>query len=78
MLPSRITSDPDVQWRDATGKALSCAEKRKVLDANLDELALQCRDAFDDALLMGCGEEAFREVLLQMVSTLKPTVRERP
>lgn len=71
------TSDLDVQWRDAAGQPLTCAEKRKVLDENLQELAAQYRDALDDALLLGCGEVAFRQALQQMIASVKPTVRER-
>ena len=39
------------------GAAVSCEEKIKVLNQNLEEIRQFCQDAFEDALLMGCDEE---------------------
>lgn len=65
-------------WKDSRGVSLTCREKVKVLDGNMREIAQQCRDALDDALLMGCSEAAFREALHTLVREIEPTVKERP
>lgn len=64
-------------WRDASGEAITCEGKRKVLDANLKELTRQYRDAMDDALLLGCSEASFRESLQYAFDATRPTVKER-
>lgn len=50
-------------WLDLKGKPLSCVEKIKVLNENLGEIQEMCQDALEDAVLMGCDEAQFREVL---------------
>lgn len=64
-------------WKDKDGMPLGCREKIKVLDGNMREIAQLCRDALDDALLMGCSETAFKEAVHTMIREIKPTVRER-
>lgn len=73
-----MTAAPHVFWNDKAGNPLACREKHKVLDGNLREITAQCRDALDDAVLMGCSAEAFRAALRHMVEHLEPTVKERP
>lgn len=64
-------------WKDAAGHALSCREKVKLLDANLLEIEQICRDALDDAVLMGCSSAAFKEAVYRAIHQLEPTVKER-
>lgn len=66
------------RWTDKSGAPLTCREKLKVLDGNMDELTQQCRDAMDDAVLMGCSVAAYKAALQQMIDDLQPTVKERP
>lgn len=73
-----MAAAPASRWTDSDGTPLTCREKLKVLDGNLDELTQQCRDALDDALLMGCSAEAYKAALQQMINDLQPTVKERP
>lgn len=56
---------------------VTCQEKRKVLEGNLREIAAYCQDALDDAVLMGCSRQAFKEAVVAMVEQLEPTVKER-
>jgi hypothetical protein len=58
-------------WRTQDGGVLSCVEKLKVLNDNFTELEQLCRDAFEDALLMGCEERQIRETLMQVITELK-------
>jgi hypothetical protein len=56
--------DPDLPtWLTPEGKPVSCLEKIKVLNENLTEIREMCQDALEDAVLMGCDEAQFREVL---------------
>jgi hypothetical protein len=61
----------DHVWRGPDGQIIACVEKLKVLRENLEELQEACQDALDDAVLMGCEESQFRQVLLGLVSRLK-------
>jgi hypothetical protein len=57
-------------WRSPEGEIISCFEKNKVLQENLVEIRQVCRDALEDAILMGCDEQQFRKVLAELVDTL--------
>jgi uncharacterized protein (UPF0335 family) len=57
-------------WRNPEGEPLSCVEKIKLLNQNLEELSALAQDAFEDALLMGCDERQIREVLAAIVARL--------
>jgi hypothetical protein len=62
--------DEQIIWRSPEGKIIACVEKNKVLQENLAEIRQVCRDALEDAILMGCDEGQFREVLAGLVETL--------
>ena len=57
-------------WRDPAGGALSCREKIKVLNENLEEIRQLAQDALEDAILMGGDETQFRTVMADLVATL--------
>jgi hypothetical protein len=57
-------------WRDPEGKVVSCVEKIKVMQENLEELRQMAQDAFEDALLMGCDEGQVREFLVRLMQSL--------
>ena len=58
-------------WRSSEGKVIACVEKNKVLQENLVEIRQVCQDALDDAVLMGCDEQQFRQVLANLLEQLK-------
>jgi hypothetical protein len=60
-----------VIWRSPEGKIIACVEKNKVLQENLAEIRQVCRDALEDAVLMGCDEQQFLMVLADLVAQLK-------
>lgn len=62
-VPERIYRGPD-------GEIISCVEKVKVLGENLEEIRQICQDSLEDAVLMGCDDKQFREVLVELVSSL--------
>jgi len=62
--------DKDIVWRSPEGEVIACAEKNKVLQENLDEIRQVCQDALEDAVLMGCDEQQFRNVLAELFDSL--------
>ena len=61
---------PEPVWRGPNGEIIACVEKLKVLRENLDEIQEACQDALDDAVLMGCEQDQFRQALIGLVSRL--------
>lgn len=62
-------------WRDPAGKPVSCVEKIKVLNQNLDEIRQLAQDALEDAILMGCDEAQVRVVLEDLIKDLRNPYR---
>jgi hypothetical protein len=58
-------------WPLADGTPVSCQEKLRMLQENHVELSQTLQDAFDDAILMGVDEQAFRHILITMVEALQ-------
>lgn len=63
--------DPSPRWLGADGSPLLCAEKRKILDQNLEEFEGMVRDFLDDAALMGCDVGRVRTVLQHALESLQ-------
>lgn len=59
------------KWQDDEGNLVSCTEKIKVMQQNLDELQQLAQDAFEDAILMGCSEKQVRVFLTELMQTLE-------
>ena len=57
-------------WRQPDGQPVSCVDKIKVLNENLEELQQMAQDALEDAILMGADETQIREVLQRLVGSL--------
>jgi len=57
-------------WRTPEGEPVSCIEKIKVLNENLEEIHAMAQEALEDAVLMGCDEAQFRAVVRGMAETL--------
>ena len=64
-------------WRQPDGEPVSCAEKIKVLNENLEEIEELAQDALEDAILMGCDEEQVRQVLQRLVEGLDNPYKNR-
>lgn len=57
-------------WRQPDGEPVSCVEKIKVLNENLEEIFEMAQDALEDGILMGCDEAQLRQVLHNLVDRL--------
>ena len=53
-------------WLTPTGETVSCIDKIKVLNENLEEIHELVQEAFEDAVLMGCDESQFKEVIRKL------------
>jgi len=62
-------------WKQPDGKPVSCLEKIKVLNQNLEEIHGLAQDALEDAVLMGCDEGQIRAVFNAMLESLKNPYR---
>jgi hypothetical protein len=58
------------RWLTPEGEPVSCIDKIKVLNENLEELRDMAQEALEDAVLMGCDEAQFRGVLHQLADGL--------
>ena len=67
---------PETVWRSPSGEVLSCIEKLKVLRENLEEIQQTCQDALEDAVLMGCDESQFRQILGRLVEQIENPYRD--
>ena len=76
-MKQRTFLEGAVTWRTKDGRPVSCEEKLKVLDENLDELRQLCQDAFEDALLMECDEAQIRKVFLSIIESLENPYEKR-
>lgn len=63
------------KWYDDDGQIVSCTEKVKVMSENMAELYQTAQDAFEDALLMGCGERQLRDYLIALIEGLENPYR---
>jgi hypothetical protein len=70
MKPSKTSTLHLPVWLTPDGKPVSCLEKIKVLNENLEEIRALAQDALEDAVLMDCDEAQFRDVLQQLVNSL--------
>lgn len=62
--------DPPV-WRTPEGETVSCIDKIKVLNENLEEIRALAQEALEDAILMGCDEHQFRGVIKNISQSLE-------
>jgi hypothetical protein len=60
-----------IEWTEPDGTPISCEEKLKVLNENIDEIQQVCQDALEDAVLMGCDEARVRKIFDDVVSSVK-------
>lgn len=67
MSPAKRPAKLDLPiWLTPEGEPVSCLEKIKVLNENLEEIQELAQEALEDAILMGCDEAQFRAVLRRL------------
>ena len=70
-MAARAPKGPPV-WRQSDGKPVSCLEKIKVLNQNIQEIETLCGDALEDGVLMGCDADQIKEALHALIDGLVP------
>jgi hypothetical protein len=60
----------DKIWYSSDGKIISCTEKIKVMQQNIDELRQLAQDAFEDGVLMGIDPNQLRECFVSLMKKL--------
>lgn len=68
MAPQNSTTTP---WLGADGTPVACRDKLRVLEENARDAQTMLQDVFEDALLMGVGDEAMRRWLHGVIDTLR-------
>ncbi|MCL1824895.1 MAG: hypothetical protein FWG26_02970 [Betaproteobacteria bacterium] len=80
--PSAPYGSPQNPWRRPDGSVISCTEKLKVMQENMEELRQYALDALEDAVLMGYDEtqvkEAFQAVIAALDSGYAPAEGPEP
>ncbi len=71
----KTPNNPTITWTQPDGTPVSCAEKIALLNDNLSLLRQECQDVLEDALLMGCDEKQVRDVLHDVVDSIKNPLR---
>ena len=56
--------------RQSEGKPVSCLEKIKVLNQNIQEIETLCADALEDGVLMGCDADQIKQALHELIDGL--------
>ena len=67
---SARTSKATTVWRQPDGKPVSCLEKIKVLNQNIQEIEGLCADALEDGILMGCDAQQIKAALHELIDAL--------
>ncbi|BCL76329.1 hypothetical protein JHS3_20650 [Jeongeupia sp. HS-3] len=57
-------------WQRDDASVVSCTEKVKVMNENLDEIAQLMQDALEDGILMEVSEAQMKDVLHKLVDAL--------
>ncbi len=70
-MNERSPASPPV-WRQSDGTPVSCLEKIKVLNQNIQEIETLCADALEDGVLMGCDAGQMKAALHALIDGLTP------
>ena len=62
-------------WLTAAGEKVSCIEKIKVMQQNIEELQQMAQDVFEDGVLMGIDPKQLRQYLEQLMHSLTTTIQ---
>ncbi len=63
-------------WMGKDKKKISCKEKIKVMDSNLEEFKDMLADMYDEAVLIGVDEDQFKKVLLNIIKNIKSNLKD--
>ncbi len=58
-------------WHSNDDKVISCDETNKILNENYTEIKGLLQNAFDDAILMNCSENDFKEKIRNLINSIE-------
>lgn len=73
MMPGSEHGFLPKRWLALDGNPIGCEEKIKILNENAIEVQEIVKDAYEDAILMGCDAGHIKEVLKSMIDALDKT-----
>lgn len=62
--------DPPKTWNRVDGSVVSCTESVKVLNENWSEAVALLQEMYEDAVLLGCGKDAFKSEIRRLIDEL--------
>ena len=62
-------------WIGKNKKRISCKEKIKILNSNIDELQEMISEIYDEAVLIGIDEKQLKDVLLEIIKNMKNNLK---
>ena len=72
---SKINKYFPVYWLGKDKRKISCKEKIKLIESNLDEFHETLNDIIDEAVLIGIDEDQLKSVLLKIIKNTKNNLR---
>lgn len=60
-------SKNNIIWKTHNDEVISCDEKLKVLEQNLEEILIVYQNSLEDAVLFGVSPENFRENIVKVL-----------
>ncbi|MCC2625323.1 MAG: hypothetical protein K0R14_1196 [Burkholderiales bacterium] len=58
-------------WRNVAGDKVSCTEKIKVMQQNIEELQQIAQDLFEDGILMDIDPKQLKQYLQSLIQNLR-------
>ena len=62
-------------WIGKNKEKISCKEKIKVLNSNIDELQEMISEIYDEAILIGIDEKQLKDVLFEIIKNMKNNLK---
>ena len=72
---SKINKYFPIYWLGKDKRKISCKEKIKLIESNLDEFQETLNDIIDEAVLIGIDEDQLKSVLLKIIKNTKNNLR---
>lgn len=62
-------------WLSESGEKVSCVEKIKVMQQNLEELQQMAQDTYEDGILMGVAPQQLKNFIIELMNQLENPYR---
>ena len=62
-------------WIGKNNEKISCKEKIKILNSNIDDLQEMISEIYDEAILIGIDEKQLKDVLFEIIKNMKNNLK---